>query len=84
MIALTWTDVNMFALEVNVLRSCVRNRFGNTKTAAIAAAAARTRPPCSSESVRPERETVLQPSSNPALTKNVSKRLSNQATASTL
>lgn len=32
MIALTWTDVNMFKLEVSVLRSCVRNRFGNTKT----------------------------------------------------
>lgn len=32
MIALTWTNVNMLTLEVNVLRSCVRNRFGNTKT----------------------------------------------------
>ncbi len=32
MIALTWADVNMRTLEVNVLRSCVRNRFGNTKT----------------------------------------------------
>ena len=32
MIALTWADVNMLTLEVNVLRSCVRNRFGNTKT----------------------------------------------------
>jgi integrase len=32
MIALTWTDVNTLTLEVNVLRSCVRNRFGDTKT----------------------------------------------------
>lgn len=32
MIALTWADVNTRTLEVNVLRSCVRNRFGNTKT----------------------------------------------------
>lgn len=32
MIALTWADVNTTTLEVNVLRSCVRNRFGKTKT----------------------------------------------------
>ena len=32
MIALTWKDVNTQTLEVHVLRSCVRNRFGNTKT----------------------------------------------------
>src|SRR5271170_5496618 len=32
MIALTWSDLNMRTLEVNVLRSCVRNRFGKTKT----------------------------------------------------
>jgi integrase len=32
MIALTWTDVNTLTLEVNVLRSCVRNHFGDTKT----------------------------------------------------
>lgn len=32
MIALTWADVNTQTLEVNVLRSCVRNRFGKTKT----------------------------------------------------
>jgi integrase len=31
-IALTWADVNTTTLEVNVLRSCVRNHFGNTKT----------------------------------------------------
>lgn len=31
-IALTWADVNTTTLEVNVLRSCVRNRFGETKT----------------------------------------------------
>jgi integrase len=34
MIALTWNDVNLVTMEVNVLRSCVRNRFGNTKTEA--------------------------------------------------
>ncbi len=32
MIALTWKDVNTVTLEVNILRSCVRNRFGETKT----------------------------------------------------
>jgi integrase len=32
MIALTWSDLNIGAMEVNVLRSCVRNRIGNTKT----------------------------------------------------
>jgi integrase len=32
LIALTWADVNTTTLEVNVLRSCVRNRFGETKT----------------------------------------------------
>jgi integrase len=32
MIALTWSDLNMKTMEVNVLRSGVRNRFGKTKT----------------------------------------------------
>jgi integrase len=32
MIALTWADLDSRTMEVNVLRSCVRNRFGNTKT----------------------------------------------------
>jgi integrase len=32
MIALTWSDLNMRTMEVNVLRSCVRNRVGKTKT----------------------------------------------------
>jgi integrase len=32
MIALTWSDLNVGTMEVNVLRSCVRNRFGKTKT----------------------------------------------------
>ncbi len=32
MIALTWLDLNTRTMEVNVLRSCVRNRFGKTKT----------------------------------------------------
>jgi integrase len=32
MIALTWWDLDGRTMEVNVLRSCVRNRFGNTKT----------------------------------------------------
>ena len=31
MIALTWSDLNMRTMEVNVLRSCVRNRIGKTK-----------------------------------------------------
>ena len=34
MIALTWLDLNTRTMEVNVLRSCVRNRFGKTKTEA--------------------------------------------------
>ena len=32
MIALTWSDLNMRTMGVNVLRSCVRNRIGKTKT----------------------------------------------------
>jgi integrase len=32
MIALTWSDLNMTTMEVNVLRSRVRNRIGKTKT----------------------------------------------------
>ncbi|MGH9598879.1 MAG: tyrosine-type recombinase/integrase [Terracidiphilus sp.] len=32
MIALTWADVNAITLEVTVLRSCVRNRFGPGKS----------------------------------------------------
>ncbi len=32
MIALTWSDLNLRTMEVNVLRSCVRNRIGKTKT----------------------------------------------------
>ena len=32
MIALTWSDVNMRTMEVNVLRTSVRNRIGKTKT----------------------------------------------------
>ena len=34
MIALTWSDLNMKKMEVSVLRSCVRNRIGKTKTEA--------------------------------------------------
>ena len=34
MIALTWSDLNLRTMEVNVLRSCVRNRIGKTKTEA--------------------------------------------------
>ena len=34
MIALTWKDVNAVNLEVTVLRSCVRNRFGDGKNTA--------------------------------------------------
>jgi integrase len=32
MIALTWADLDTRTMEVNVLRSCVRNRIGKTKT----------------------------------------------------
>jgi len=32
MIALTWSDLNIRAMEVNILRSCVRNQIGKTKT----------------------------------------------------
>jgi len=32
MIALTWRDVSTLTLEVNVMRSSVRNRFDDTKT----------------------------------------------------
>jgi integrase len=32
MIALTWSDLNLRTMVVNVLRSCVRNRIGKTKT----------------------------------------------------
>ena len=32
MIALTWSDLNLRTMEVNALRSCVRNRIGKTKT----------------------------------------------------
>jgi integrase len=32
LIALTWADVNVRTMEVSVTRSCVRNRFGDTKT----------------------------------------------------
>ena len=31
-IALTWADVDIKTMEVHVWRSCVRNRFGDTKT----------------------------------------------------
>jgi integrase len=34
MIALTWSDLNLITMEVNVLRSCVRNRIGKTKAEA--------------------------------------------------
>jgi integrase len=33
-IALTWSDLDVRTMEVRVLRSCVRNRFGKTKTEA--------------------------------------------------
>ncbi len=34
MIALTWSDLNFITMEISVLRSCVRNRLGKTKTEA--------------------------------------------------
>jgi integrase len=32
--ALRWSDVNFFTMEIAVIRSCVRNHFGETKTEA--------------------------------------------------
>jgi integrase len=32
LMALVWTDLNVQTMEVSITRSCVRNRFGNTKT----------------------------------------------------
>jgi integrase len=32
LMALVWTDVNVQTIEVSITRSCVRNRFGETKT----------------------------------------------------
>lgn len=32
LMALVWTDINVQAMEVSITRSCVRNRFGDTKT----------------------------------------------------
>ena len=32
--ALTWSDIDLELMLVNVRRSCVRNRFGDTKTEA--------------------------------------------------
>jgi integrase len=32
LIALTWSDLDLQAMAVNITKSCVRNRFGNTKT----------------------------------------------------
>jgi integrase len=32
--ALRWSDVNFFTMEIAVIRSCVRNHFGDTKTEA--------------------------------------------------
>jgi integrase len=32
MIALTWSDLDTVRMEINILRSCVRNRIGKTKT----------------------------------------------------
>jgi integrase len=34
LIALTWADVNFLTMEIAVIRSCVRNHFGNVKTEA--------------------------------------------------
>jgi integrase len=34
LVALTWRDVDLILMQVNVLRSCVRGRFGDTKTEA--------------------------------------------------
>jgi len=34
LVALTWRDIDLELMQVNVHRSCVRNRFGDTKTEA--------------------------------------------------
>jgi integrase len=34
LVALTWRNIDLLLVQVNVLRSCVRNRFGDTKTEA--------------------------------------------------
>jgi len=34
LMALTWSDLDLQAMAVNITKSCVRNRFGNTKTEA--------------------------------------------------
>jgi hypothetical protein len=34
LVALTWSDIDLELMLVNVRRSCVRNRFGDTKTEA--------------------------------------------------
>jgi integrase len=34
LVALTWRDVDPLLMQINVLRSCVRGRFGDTKTEA--------------------------------------------------
>ncbi len=34
LVALTWTDIDLELMQVNVRRSCVRNHFGDTKTEA--------------------------------------------------
>jgi integrase len=32
LVALTWSDIDLELMQVNVRRSCVRNHFGDTKT----------------------------------------------------
>lgn len=34
LVALTWSDINLQLMQINVRRSCIRNRFGDTKTEA--------------------------------------------------
>jgi integrase len=34
LVALTWSDINLQLMQINVRRSCVRNHFGDTKTEA--------------------------------------------------
>jgi len=34
LVALTWADIDLELMQVNVQRSCVRNQFGDTKTEA--------------------------------------------------
>jgi integrase len=58
MIALTWSDLDVRSMEVNVLRSCVRNRIGKTKTESSRRPLP-PRSPCTQRAVRMARAITL-------------------------